>query len=214
MADNYLGKKMDEYFARQHEEHRRPAMTLRRLLMRNRSYRNYDASFIVRADQLLRIIAVNSLVPSALNRQALRFRPVLSDEAAKVAPLVKLGGALPDEHLPQEGCEPNAYIVICAITKEDRYLDIDLGISAQSMLLQAVEMGLNGICIASFDKEAVKTTLNIELDPLLILAIGRGADNIELVDIDADGDRRYYHHNGKHYVPKVVPEDLIIGKKL
>ena len=82
------------------------------------------------------------------------------------------------------------------------------------MLLQAVEMGLNGICIVSFDKEAVKTALNIESDPLLILAIGRGADNIELVDIDANGDRRYYSHNGKHYVPKVVPEDLIIGKKL
>ena len=81
------------------------------------------------------------------------------------------------------------------------------------MLLQAVEIGLNGICIASFDKEAVREALNLELEPLLILAIGRGKDNIELVDIGADGDRRYYRRDGKHFVPKVVTDDLIIGKK-
>lgn len=191
----------------------RPSVKLHELFVRNRSHRNYDAGFIVREDQLRRIIAVNPLIPSALNRQALRFRPVLSDEASKITSLVRLGGALPELHLPQEGCEPNAYIVVCAATAEDRYLDIDLGISAQSMLLQAVEIGLNGICIASFDKEAVREALNLELEPLLILAIGRGRDNIELVDIGADGDRRYYRREGKHCVPKVVTDDLIIKKR-
>ena len=190
----------------------RPSVKLHELFVRNRSHRNYDAGFIVREDQLRRIIAVNPLIPSALNKQALRFRPVLSDEASKITPLVRLGGALPELHLPQEGCEPNAYIVVCAATAEDRHLDIDLGISAQSMLLQAVEIGLNGICIASFDKEAVREALNLELEPLLIIAIGRGRDNIELVDIGADGDRRYYRRDGKHYVPKVVTDDLIIKK--
>lgn len=204
---------MEEYMSRPAASRPRPSVKLHELFVRNRSHRNYDAGFIVREDQLRRIIAVNPLIPSALNRQALRFRPVLSDEAAKVTPLVRLGGALPELHLPQEGCEPNAYIVVCAATAEDRYLDIDLGISAQSMLLQAAEMGLNGICIASFDKEAVREALNLELEPLLILAIGRGKDNIELVDIGADGDRRYYRRDGKHCVPKVVTDDLIIGKK-
>lgn len=212
MADDYLGRKMEEYMSRPATARPRPSAALHKLLVRNRSHRNYDAGFIVREDQLRRIIAVNSVIPSAMNRQALRFRPVLSDEAAKVSALVKLGGALPDLHLPQEGCEPNAYIVICAATEEDRYLDIDLGISAQSMLLQAVEIGLNGICIASFDKEAVKEALALDLEPLLILAIGRGADDIELVEIGADGDRRYYRLNGKHFVPKVVTDDLIIKK--
>lgn len=204
---------MEEYMSRPATSRPRPSVKLHELLVHNRSHRNYDAGFIVREDQLRRIIAVNPLIPSALNRQALRFRPVLSDEASKITPLVRLGGALPELHLPQEGCEPNAYIVVCAATAEDRYLDIDLGISAQSMLLQAVEIGLNGICIASFDKEAVREALNLELEPLLILAIGRGKDNIELVDIGADGDRRYYRRDGKHYVPKVVTDDLIIGKK-
>ena len=210
MADNYLGNKMDEYFARPREEHRRPVMSLRHLLARNRSHRGYDASFIVRADQLHSIIEVNTLIASARNRQALRFRPVLANEAGKVLPYIRLGAALPDEHLPKAGCEPNAFIVICSDEAEDRYLDIDLGISVQSMLLRATELGLNGICIAAFDGKAIVRELNLPMKPLLIIAIGRGTDKIELVEIGATDSRDYYRTNGKHYVPKVRVDDLII----
>ena len=85
MADNYLGRKMDEYFARRDDRAaRRPAMTLDRLLLKNRSHRGYDAGFVVRDDQLRRIIEVNARIPSARNQQVLRFRPVLADEAPEI----------------------------------------------------------------------------------------------------------------------------------
>ena len=98
MADDYLGRKMEEYRARQAAGPRpqRPAATLRRLLLRNRSYRGCDPHFLVRRDQLLRIIEVNTLLPSAMNRQVLRFRPVLADEAPLILPHIRLGGALPE----------------------------------------------------------------------------------------------------------------------
>ena len=212
MADNYLGKKMEEYFSRPRETRVRPAMSLCRLLRHNRSHRDYDASFVVRNDQLHSIIEVNTLIASALNRQALRFRPVLAGEAAKVLPHIRLGAALPDEHLPHAGCEPNAFIVVCSTVAEDRYIDIDLGISAQSMLLRATELGLNGICIASFDSDALMHALTLPCKPLLVIAIGRGADKIELVEIPATADHGYYRKNNTHYVPKVRVEDLIIGE--
>ena len=86
MADNYLERKMEEYRARTAaaQGSRRPLATLSRLLLKNRSHRGYDANFIVREDQLRRIIAVNAKIPSARNQQVLRFRPVLSGEAQKV----------------------------------------------------------------------------------------------------------------------------------
>ena len=58
MADNYLGRKMEEYFARQNggTAARRPVATLGRLLLKNRSHRGYDSGFMVREDQLRRII--------------------------------------------------------------------------------------------------------------------------------------------------------------
>ncbi|MBQ7855985.1 MAG: nitroreductase family protein [Alistipes sp.] len=209
MADDYLGKKMEEYRTRPQTIHK-PIATLGRLLLKNRSHRSYDTSFVVRDDQLRRIIEVNRRIPSALNRQVLRFRPVLTAEAEKVLPHIRLGGALPELHLPPQGQEPRAFIIICSCIAEDRWVDIDLGISAQSMLLQAAEMGLNGICIGAFDRKAVQEAFELEYEPLMILAIGRGAEDIRLVDIAEGDDHTYYRRDGVHYVPKVRLEDLIL----
>jgi hypothetical protein len=43
-----------------------------------------------------------------------------------------------------------------------------------------------------------------------VIAIGKSAEKIKLVDNNEDGDRTYYREGGIHYVPKVVIEDLII----
>ncbi len=209
MADNYLEKKMEEFRSAPTRAPRSGA-SLDRLISRNRSYRGYDNSFRVRSDQLQRIMEVCSRIPSACNQQVLRLRPVLADEADKVLPYIRLGGALRELKLPLPGTEPRAFIVICSTVPEARYVDIDLGIAAQTMLLKAVEIGLNGICIAAFDREGVKRDLALPLEPLLIIAIGKGGEKIELTPIDADGERNYYRRGGVHYVPKVRPEELII----
>lgn len=184
-------------------------VTLDKLLRKNRSHRGYDSSYEVREDQLRRIIEVNTKTPSAMNQQVLRFRPVLKDEAHKLLPHIRLGGALPELKLPLAGEEPNAFIVVCSDVT-GRYVDIDLGISAQSMLLKAAEIGLNGICIAAFNHEAVKKALHLNIEPVLIIAIGRGKEKIELVEISADEPHAYYRCDGVHYVPKVKLDDLII----
>ena len=212
MADNYLGRKMEEYRARAEAPVRRPAVTLTKLLLRNRSCRGYDPRFQVREDQLRTLIEVNTRIPSARNQQVLRFRPVLGDEARQLLPLIRLGGALPELHLPLPGTEPNAFIVICSTLPENRYVDMDLGISAQSMLLRAVEIGLNGICIGAFDPVRVRELLGLPYDPLLILAVGKGAERIELTEIDADESHAYYRRDGVHYVPKVRLDDLLIER--
>ena len=85
-----------------------------------------------------------------------------------------------------------------------------MGISAQSMLLKAVEMGLNGIIIAAFNKENIKQEFDLSYDPLLIIAIGKGAENIRLVEINEDESHKYYRQDGVHFVPKVKVEQLIL----
>ena len=171
MADNYLEKRMEDY--RNQPPTKRRVATLLKLLRANRSYRGYDTSFTVREDQLRSIIEVATLCPSARNQQVLRFRPVLREEAQAILRHIRLGGALPELHLPLAGSEPNAFIVICSTVEESKYVDIDLGIVAQSMLLQAVEIGLGGICIGAFDHAEIKEALGLKHDPLLVLAIGR-----------------------------------------
>ncbi len=217
MADNYLGKKMEEFLSKPST---RPTVkvgaSLVRLLTKNRSVRGYDTSFRVREDQLRSIVGVASLLPSARNAQVLRYRLVAADEMHKVLPHLHMGGALPELHLPLEGTEPNACIVACAPTCSasdvgaDTY--IDLGIAAQSMLLRAVEMGLNGICIRAFDADAVAHGLALpeQYRPLMVIALGRSAEHIELVGISASEEHRYYRKDGIHYVPKLRAEEWII----
>ena len=209
MADNYLGRKMEEYEAQKCASVRTRRVSLLSLLAKNRSTRGFDTSFKVRKDQLVSLVEAARLAPSARNQQVLRFRLVTEEEASLVLPHIRLGGALPELNLPLEGTEPNAFVVICS-DSEGRFVDMDMGIATQTMLLRAVEMGLNGICIAAFDHEAVREALNLPIEPQLILAIGRSAEHIEVVDVAEGDSTTYYRKNGTHYVPKLRTEDLII----
>ena len=210
MADNYLEKKMEEYRSRSTAPKSTSAIPLNRLLLLNRSYRGYDQRRIVSMEELRRIVSVNTRLGSARNQQCLRFRMVTADEAHKVLPHIKLGGALPELHLPIEGTEPQAFIIVCSTIEENKWVDIDLGISVQSMMLKATEMGLNGICIGAFNAQAITEAFALPYTPLLIVAIGKGAEQIQLTEIAEADSHAYYRTEGIHYVPKVKLEDLIV----
>ena len=209
MADNYLEKRMEQYRSSQAVSSVKKE-GLASLLIKNRSTRGYDASYIVRADQLRRIVGVNNKLASARNRQPLRFRLVTADEAQKVLPFIRMGAGLKELLLPLAGTEPNAFIVVCSTIEPRNSTYVDLGISAQSMLLQAVEMGLNGLCIMDFDADRLVGSLQLPYRPLLVIAIGKSGEKARLIDINEGDDHSYYRENGVHYVPKVVVEDLII----
>ena len=117
---------------------------------------------------------------------------------------------MPELHLPLEGTEPNAFIIVCSTEAENKYVDMDLGISVQSMLLQAVEIGLNGICIGAFDHQKVQQSLGLEYEPLLIVAIGKGAETIRMVEISEGESHDYYRQDGVHFVPKLPLDKIVI----
>ena len=209
MADNYLEKKFEE-LREKRPVIKRNHLSLDTLLHRNRSYRGYDPSRTVTREELMKMVEATTMVPSGKNQQALRYRLVTADESDKVLPLIRLGGALPELHLPFPGTEPRAFLVICSTIPENPVLDIDLGIAAQSLLLKAVEMGLNGIIIRAFDPKKMQEALGLALVPLLVIAIGKGAENIFLKPVDAGDSLTYYRKDGVHFVPKLKVEDLLI----
>lgn len=211
MADNYLENKFDELRDRANHPAPRKTHTLDTLLARNRSYRGYDKKVVVGMSTLEKIVAATTKIPSARNQQVLRFKLVTRDSGAdKVLANIKMGGALPELHLPFEGTEPEAFIIVCSTVPENKLVDIDLGIAAQSMLLKAVDLGLNGLMIGAFNKSAITEALVLPCEPLLILAIGKGAETIRLTEIGEHDSHAYYRDNGVHYVPKVALADLLL----
>lgn len=211
MADNYLEKRYDEVFGAGRTKVKRIGHPLDELLTRNRSYRGYNKNYVVKREELERIVGVCSKIPSARNQQVLRFRLVTQGEDSDVVLRnIRLGAALPELHLPLPGTEPEAFIIICSTVAENKMVDIDMGIAIQSMLLKAVEMGLNGIAIGAFNKGEIMQRLKLPYEPAMILAIGKGIEKIELTCIAPDESHAYYRQNETHYVPKVGVKDLII----
>lgn len=210
MADNYLEKRYEETFGTK-KVVKRVGHTLDELLLANRSTRGYNKDYVVSCSQLEQIVRVCSRIPSACNQQVLRFRIVTRDSGAdRLLPLLKMGAALPELHLPLPGTEPEAFIVVCSSVAESKLVDIDLGVAAQSMLLKAVEIGLRGLIIGAFNRDKVKTELQLPFDPLLVIAIGKGSEHIELVPSTLDAPRAYYRRDGVHFVPKLQLQDLLV----
>lgn len=211
MADNYLEKRYEETLGSGKIRVKKIGHTVDELLLKNRSTRGYKKAYKVSRVELERIAAVCSRIPSARNQQVLRIKLVTHDSGAdRVLPLVKMGAALPELHLPFPGTEPEAFIVVCSTVEENPMVDIDLGIAAQSMLLKVVEMGLNGLIIAAFNRAKLQEALALPYLPLLVIAIGKGDERIELTPIDESESHAYYRRDGIHYVPKVRATELLI----
>ena len=212
MADNYLEYRQEEVNAAGRKvKVQRSNPSLDTLLHRNRSYRGYDQSRVVTEEELRELVRVVGLTASGMNRQPLRFRLVTREQADKVLPHITLGAALPQEHLPHPGTEPQAFLIVCSAVPEDRVVDVDLGFAGQSILLRATEMGLGGIFILNFRKDALKQALDLPLDPIAVIAIGKPAESIYLLPVtSAEQNLNYFRKDGVHFVPKLSVEVLVV----
>ena len=193
---------------------------IKELATKNRSYRGFDEAYSFSREDLLGFVDIARVCPSSMNKQVLKFY-IAYDKADvdRIFPLTRWAGMLPQEHLPREGKKPTAFIVICldhgvlenASTAAFGY---DVGIVAQTMLLAAVEQGLGGIMIGGFNRAELHDALELseKLEPVLIVALGKPADDVRLTELPESGDTRYWRTpEDVHYVPKRSLKDLVIN---
>ncbi len=189
---------------------------LKDLITASRSYRSFDSSVKITREMLLDWVDHARLSPSSINLQMLKYRIIYKKaECDRLLSLTRWAGKLKDVKLPPEGHAPTAYIVICAdaaVTPAANTFLKDVGIAAQSMMLAATEAGFGGCMIGSFSPAALSEALSLPdtLTPLLVLALGKPDEQVELADADADGSVTYYRKNGIHYVQKRALKDLIV----
>lgn len=185
------------------------------LVLKNRSVRRYDNSFQVSRKHLEGLVELARCSPCAANLQNLRFfLSAEQDTNQKIFQHVKWANYLRywDGPAPQEA--PSAYILILCHPDCGKFHLVDTGIAAQTIMLGATELGLNGCMIASMDKNAIHTVLGLPdaYDIVLAIALGKAAETIILEDtIDPDDIEYYRDDEGVHHVPKRPLEDLIIN---
>ena len=83
MADNYLEKRYEETLGTGHVRVKRVGHTLDELILRNRSYRGYLKDYVVKMEELERIVGVCNKIPSARNQQVLRFRLITKGDGSE-----------------------------------------------------------------------------------------------------------------------------------
>ena len=188
------------------------------LVKQARSHRGFRQDRKVTRQELEHLVECARFTPAARNDQVLKYYLAEKPETvAAIQPLTKWAGALAELHLPRKGAEPVAYIVICldgSLAENPTPYQRDVGIVAQTMLLAAVEMGLNGCMIGSFAAGELREKLGLPeaIKPQLLLALGEGTDRIVMTDVGEDGSTTYYRDaEDTHYVPKRTLEHLILN---
>lgn len=190
---------------------------LKDLVIKNRSYRGFDENYSFTREQLESYIDLTRYTASSVNAQPLKYKTVYKkDEVETVRPLTRWARALPDMVLPHPNMHATAFIIICQDTDISPNLaryQKDIGIVAQTITLAAVEDGLGGCMIGNFTPDEVKETLNLaeNLTPMLIIALGKPAEEIVIKEIDNGESTKYYRdENDVHYVPKRKLKDILI----
>ncbi len=183
------------------------------LIVRNRSCRRFEESFVVGRSTLEALVDLARLSPSAANLQPLKY--VLSCDPktnAAIFPHLAWAGYLKDWPSPAEGEKPPAYIIIMGDTTVSRNFGCDHGIAAQSILLGAREKGLAGCMIGLVARDDLRDTLRIpsRYEILLALALGKPAEEVVIDCVGAEGNIKYWRdEKGVHHVPKRPLERLI-----
>ena len=164
---------------------------IKELVKKNRSYRRFYQEKKLTKQQLMELVEIARLTPSAANRQPFKY--------------------LKDWDGPSEGEKPTGYIVItCPANVND---EVDAGIVGQTMLLAATEAGFGGCFFGNVKRDELKAQLNIpsELKIVYVIAFGYPKEEVVLEDIPVDGDIKYYRdENQVHHVPKKRIEDIVL----
>lgn len=190
---------------------------LKDLVMKNRSYRGFDEGYHFTEEQLKGYVDLTRYTASSVNAQPLKYKIVYEkEEVEAIRPLTRWARALPDMVLPHPKMHATAFIIICQDTDISPNLaryQKDIGIVAQTITLAAVEDGLGGCMIGNFTPDEVKETLNLaeNLTPMLIIALGKPAEEIVIKEIENGESTKYYRdENDVHYVPKRKLKDILI----
>jgi len=188
---------------------------IRDLVLKNRSYRRFKQSEAIALETLKELVDLGRLSASGGNMQPLKYM-LSCDPAgnARIFPHLRWAGYLKDWDGPEEGERPAGYVVILGDTEVKSGVGCDHGISAQSILLGAVEKGLGGCMIGSIDRDGLRKTLQLSprYEIALVLALGTPNEAVRLEEAGPEGDIKYWRDtDGVHHVPKRPLDDIVLA---
>lgn len=183
------------------------------LLKKTRTYRRFDRFKFITDNDLAALVESAGYVPSAGNLQRIRYITVGAKAALNLFSHISLGGYLPKEKKPDISVAPVAYIVM--LTESDMpdiNLSIDVGISAEAIVLSAAEKGIGACMVRNFDKDYFSSLVGDSgYSPVLVIALGYPDEEVKIIKAGVSDSLKYFKdENGVNVVPKLPVESLIL----
>lgn len=189
---------------------------LKELLIKNRSYRRFFQSERIGIETLRDFVEITRFCGSGRNAQSLKYVIVNSEgECEKIFNTLSWAGYLSDWDGPEEGEKPSAYIIqMNDKTITDNYF-CDDGITAQSILLSAVEKGFGGCILRAFNRKKVEEIIEIpeNLEIVQVIALGKPKEEVVVDDIKNDDFKYWRDEKQVHHVPKRTLKEILISEK-
>lgn len=186
---------------------------LKDLLLRNRSCRRFFQKTRVPVDELRRWVDNTRWCASGRNLQPLKYVLVHSEQAcARVFPLLKWAGYLPDWDGPEEGERPAAYIIQLLDTSLTENPLCDEGLQLEALTLSAAEAGYACCIIKAFQSEALHKLLELpsHLRPCYVVAVGKGVEEVRIEAMKNNEVRYWRTPDQVHHVPKRALEEILM----
>jgi nitroreductase len=188
-------------------------MEMNEVVTKCRSYRRFDARTSISMATLKELVSLARRVPSAANRQPLKYVLSCSEQMnERILQTLSWAAYLKDWTGPSSEERPSAYIVVLIDSEISQSADIDVGIAAQTILLAATAQGLGGCMLGAIKREQLAEALALpaSLSIALVVAIGKPVESVVLEALPADGSIKYYRDpDGTHHVPKRSEGELI-----
>ena len=181
-----------------------------------RTYRRFTKESIP-AEILDELMDNVRIANSAMNSQVLRYVLVKNkDLVAQMQPMIHWAGALPPElGTPKKDEQPTAFVLICKDGRGNPWTDIDVGISARTITLNAYSHGIGSAMLGAVEFAKMKELLELpeNWNPRLLIALGYPGCKSTIVDVPEDGAIKYFLDENKDYcVPKRALADICIKK--
>jgi len=187
-------------------------------IVKRRSIRRFQ-DITVPYEILEKCVDAGRLAPSAKNTQLCEYIIIDNEQLLpKVFDSITMwAGQENPARNPQSADEPTAYIVTlinkqleAELNMSRRVTTYDVGLSAENMILVALEQGVGACAILSFDESKLKQLLNVPDNYYLALLIALGyPTESPVTEVSADSINYWVDDQGIRHIPKRSLEDIL-----
>jgi len=180
-------------------------------IKKRRTIRKFTQKKIEKSD-LLECLNAARLAPSGANKQPLEY-VIVTKALDEVFECTKWAGYLKDG-APKEDERPPVYIVVLSNTEISTSARYDAGLSAENLILTALEKGIGCCIIKSVIKEKLIEILNIPANYEIEMVIAMGYPKQESVEAEFKDSVKYWlDEKDVLHVPKRKLKDITHEEK-